>query len=239
MATRARSLVAIAAVLALTVACAGRHPPSAEPVATTPIRHLVIIYQENISFDHYFGTCPHAANIDGQPFTAKPDTPAVDGLTSDLLAHNLNSVQPMRLGGPGHQVTCDQNHEYQNEQLSANGGAMNRFVEHDEGDPCKPPLFSIPRLVMSHYDGNSVTALWNYAQRYSLNDNFHGTTFGPSAPGHINLVSGQTYGITTKFMPGGKQFPPHMVIDDTGNAAFTSRSKRVLQGSPVGNRPDP
>jgi phospholipase C len=217
MATRARSLAAIAAVLALTVACARHHPPSAEPAATTPIRHLVIIYQENISFDHYFGTYPHAANIDGQPFTAKPDTPAVDGLTPDLLTHNPNSVQPMRLGGPGQQVTCDQNHEYQNEQLSANGGAMNRFVEHDEGDPCKPPLFSIPGLVMSYYDGNSVTALWNYAQRYSLSDNFHGTTFGPSAPGHINLVSGQTHGITTKFMPGGKPFPPHMVIDDTGN----------------------
>jgi len=221
MATRARSLAAIAAVLALTVACAGRHAPSAEPAASTPIRHLVVIYQENISFDHYFGTYPHSANIDGQPFTAKPDTPAIDGLTPDLLTHNPNSVQPMRLGGLGQQVTCDQNHEYQNEQLSANGGAMNRFVEHDEGDPCKPPLFSIPGLVMSYYDGNSVTALWNYAQRYSLSDNFHGTTFGPSAPGHINLVSVQTYGITTKFMPGGKPFPPHMVIDDTGNGQGT------------------
>jgi phospholipase C len=75
MATRARSLAAIAAVLALTVACAGRDPPSPEPAATTPIRHLVIIYQENISFDHYFGTYPHAANIDGQPFTPNPGNP--------------------------------------------------------------------------------------------------------------------------------------------------------------------
>ena len=98
---------------------------------------------------------------------------------------------------------------------------MDRFVEHTEGDPCKTPLFSVPGLVMGYYDGNSVTALWNYAQRYSLGDNFHGTIFGPSAPGHISLVSGQTHGLTTKFMPGGKPFPPHMVIDNTGNGQGT------------------
>jgi phospholipase C len=190
-------------------------------VAATPIRHLVVIFQENISFDHYFGTYPRAANVDGQPFAARPDTPAVDGLTPDLLTHNPNSVQPLRLAGPGQQVTCDQHHEYQAEQLSANGGAMDRFVEHDEGDPCSPPLFSIPGLVMGYYDGNSVTALWNYAQHYSLSDNFHDTTFGPSSPGHINLVSGQTHGLTKKFMPGGQPFPPHMVVDEAGNGQGT------------------
>jgi hypothetical protein len=66
---------------------------------------------------------------------------------------------------------------------------------------------------MSYYDGNSVTALWNYAQRYSMSDNSHGTVFGPSAPGHIDLVSGQTHGVTNKFMPSGQPFPPHMVVD--------------------------
>ena len=103
MANRLRSLAANAAVLALTLACAGPRPspPSAEPAPTTPIRHLVVIWQENISFDHYFATYPHAANIDGTSFAAKPDTPAVDGLTPDLLTHNPNSVRPMRLGGPG------------------------------------------------------------------------------------------------------------------------------------------
>ena len=223
MASRLRSLAANAAVLALALACAGPHPttPNAEPAPATPIRHLVVIWQENISFDHYFATYPHAANIDGAPFTAKPDTPAVDGLTPELLTHNPNSVQPMRLGGPGQQVTCDQDHEYQAEQLAADGGAMDRFVEHTEGDPCKAPLFSIPGLVMGYYDGNSVTALWNYAQRYALSDNFHGTIFGPSTPGHINLISGQTHGVVKKFMPDGKPFPPHMVIDDAGNGQGT------------------
>ena len=48
--------------------------------ASTPIKHVVVIFQENVSFDHYFGTYPNAANTDGQTFHAAPDTPAVDGL---------------------------------------------------------------------------------------------------------------------------------------------------------------
>jgi phospholipase C len=215
---RVAAVSRFAAVLALVAACAHRPAtPGAEPPTATPIHHLVVVFEENVSFDHYFGTYPHAANTDGQPFNARPDTPAVDGLTPVLLTHNPNSVQPMRLGGPGQQVTCDQDHAYLAEQSAFNGGAMDRFVEHDEGEPCLPPAFNVPGLVMGYYDGNTVTALWNYAQHYSMSDNFYNTTFGPSTPGHINLISGQTHGVASKFMPGGQPFPPHTVIDDAGN----------------------
>jgi phospholipase C len=212
----------VAVAVGLVSACGHRPATSStEPATATPIRHLVVIFEENVSFDHYFGTYPHATNIDGQPFTARPDTPAVDGLTAELLTRNPNAVQPTRLGGSGQQVTCDQDHAYLAEQLSFNGGAMNRFVEHDEGAPCTPPAFNAPGLVMDYYDGNSVTGLWNYAQHFSMSDNFYNTTFGPSSPGHINLVSGQTHGVTTKFMPGGQPFPQHMVIDDAANGQGT------------------
>ena len=50
-------------------------------------------------------------------------------------------------------------------------------------------------LVMGYFDGNTVTALWNYAQYFALNDNSYGTTFGPSSPGVVNTVSGQTNGV--------------------------------------------
>jgi phospholipase C len=49
---------------------------------------------------------------------------------------------------------------------------------------------------MGHYDGNTVTALWNYAQPYAMDDNSFGTTFGPSTIGAINLISGQTNGVS-------------------------------------------
>src|SRR5258707_9432260 len=50
--------------------------------------------------------------------------------------------------------------------------------------------------VMGYYDGNTVTGLWNYAQFFAMSDNSYSTTFGPSTPGVINLVSGQTNGTT-------------------------------------------
>src|ERR1700683_3355850 len=50
----------------------------------TPIKHLVVIFDENESFDHYFGTYPYAANTDGTRFVAKPGTPKVDGRYSKI-----------------------------------------------------------------------------------------------------------------------------------------------------------
>src|SRR5262245_60984868 len=93
------------------------------------IRHAVIIFQENVSFDHYFATYPNAANTDGTTFTAKAGTPLVNGLfKGGLLDHNPNSVQPFRLGH-SEAVTCDQDHNYPDEQKAFNAGAMNKFVE--------------------------------------------------------------------------------------------------------------
>jgi phospholipase C len=215
-----RSALVFVSVLVLTcLSCS-----SVQPLTATPIQHFVVIFQENISFDHYFGTYPNATNVDGQRFTPLPGTPAVDGLTTELLTHNPNKFQPVRLGGPAQQVTCDQDHEYRAEQLAFNGGAMDKFVEYTEYigvAHCPPPLFRAPGLVMDYYDGNSVTALWNYAQHFAMNDNSYDTTFGPSAPGAINLVSGQTHGVVKEFMPGGKPFPADNVIENAGKGQGT------------------
>jgi phospholipase C len=51
-------------------------------------------------------------------------------------------------------------------------------------------------LVLGYFDGNTVTALWNYAQYFAMSDNSYGTTFGPSTPGLLNLVAGNTYPAT-------------------------------------------
>src|SRR5215472_9625904 len=83
---------------------------------TTPIKHLVIIFGENISFDHYFGTYPRALNPQGEPpFTPKANTPKVNGLTPFLLTHNANSTQPFRLGR-SMEMTCDNDNHYADEQ---------------------------------------------------------------------------------------------------------------------------
>ncbi len=169
------------------------------PETTTPIKHLVVIFQENVSFDHYFATYPYATNPAGEPaFTAKAGTPAVNGLTAGLLTHNPNSVQPTRIDR-SQSLTCDMDHNYGAEQQAFDHGLMDKFVQYTDSGDCSVNYTSEyyrPGLVMDYYDGNTVTALWNYAQNFAMSDNSYNTTFGPSTPGVLNLVSGETGGAT-------------------------------------------
>ncbi len=171
----------------------GGHKSDAGRTAT-PIKHLVVIFQENVSFDHYFGTYPNAANAAGEPaFNAAHGTPGVNGLTDDLLNNNPNTANPQRLDR-SEPLTCDQGHGYKQEQQAFDGGLMDKFVQFTDVESCNPPDISKPGLVMDYYDGNTVTGLWNYAQHFAMSDNSYNTTFGPSTPGALNLVSGQTHG---------------------------------------------
>ena len=137
----------------------------------TPIKHVIVIYQENVSFDHYFATYPNAKNPAGEPkFVARKGTPQVNGLNETLLTRNPNSSQPQRLGRD-EALTCDQDHHYGDEQAAMNGGLMDKFVEETNRESCTSPQFYKPGLVMDYYDGNTVTALWNYAQYFSMSDN--------------------------------------------------------------------
>jgi len=176
----------------------------------TPIKHLVVIFQENVSFDHYFGTYPNAANPQGEPaFYARPDTPTVNGLAGALLNNNPNllnagngtgATNPFRLDR-SQAATADQGHNYGPEQAAAHFGLMDLFplkVGTAGPPPNAPPqIVATKGLNLGYYDGNTVTALWNYAQHFAMSDNSYDTVFGPSTPGLMNLVSGQTNGVTT------------------------------------------
>ncbi|CAG9000694.1 MAG: Non-hemolytic phospholipase C [Candidatus Celerinatantimonas neptuna] len=165
----------------------------------TPIKHVVVIFQENISFDHYFGTYPHAKNPPGEPaFYAKANTPAVNGLTHELLAENPNRYNPFRMAR--NQEPCDQDHGYEAEQDAYNGGLVNQFVSATGNKSSR----QCQRQVMGYYDGNTVTALWNYAQNFAMSDNSYGTIFGPSTPGALNLVAGRTSTALPANTPGIK-----------------------------------
>jgi phospholipase C len=168
----------------------------------TPIKHVVVIFQENVSFDHYFGTYPHAFNLPGEtPFEAKEGTPESNTLlSSGLLFNNPNKANPFRVP-PSVPVTCDEDHNYNDEQAAAHGGLMDMFVEKLS---CNDKVLG-PASTMGYYDGNTVTAMWNYAQYFAMSDNSWGTTFGPSTPGALNLVAGNTFpGTLFPTKPNGK-----------------------------------
>jgi len=190
-------LLALTTALGPTVmpAFADSKAPSKDAPSATPIKHLVVIFQENVSFDHYFGTYPVATNPAGEPkFVASPNTPTVNGLGNALLNANPNrnpangagASNPFRLDR-SQAVTSDQDHNYLAEQQAFDSGLMDLFpLDTGSGGSS---------IVMGYYDGNTVTAEWNYAQSFAMSDNSYGTTFGPSTPGVINLVSGQTNGV--------------------------------------------
>jgi phospholipase C len=172
----------------------------------TPIKHVVVLFDENESFDHYFGTYPFAANTDGSQFSAKPGTPKVNGLytkitkngpVGPLLTSNPNQYNPQRLTH-SEALTCDENHSYFPEQEAVDNGADDKYVQFTgSSSTCNvnaPAEFASPGLVMDYFDGNTVTALWNYAQNYAMSDNNYDTNYGPSTPGALNLISGDDGG---------------------------------------------
>src|SRR5471032_1266117 len=152
--------LSIAAITAapVPVRADGRNAPT---VATaTPIQHVVVIFQENVSFDHYFATYPNAANPSGEtPFQVRSDTRSVNNLAAaGLLTDNPNSVNPFRLS-PADAVTCDQNHDYGAEQKAFDAGLMDKFPEDTgSGGPGCNDLGLGTGVVMGYFDGNTTTA---------------------------------------------------------------------------------
>jgi phospholipase C len=248
----ATSLVALLVAGQLAIPAAASAQEDGARTAT-PIKHVVVIFGENISFDHYFGTYPYATNPKGEPrFVAASNTPSVNGFTAGLLYNNPNflnaagngagAMNPFRLDR-SEAATADQDHNYAPEQEAFHAGLMDSFPEYT-GTPGPPPTGQTNNgLVMGYYDGNTVTALWNYAQRYALNDNSFGTTFGPSTPGAINLISGQTNGVSDAINAGGKAIDAEdgstTLIGDAdpvGDVCSTTTGAQVsLSGQNVGN----
>ena len=230
-----------------------------EPATATPIKHIVVIFGENVSFDHYFGSYPKAENNSGEtPFkyipsphrghdvantlitpldptkdfaplksenliTANPNGPSGSG-----AAYNgANAANPFRLA-PSQAATADMNHNAKPEQVAYDNGKVDEFPG-STGTAGPPPAVVSPSgaehtkgLVMGYFDGNTVTALWNYANHFALNDNAYTSQFGPSTPGAINLISGQTNGFaqyTNVVSNGVILSASHEVFD--GQGGFT------------------
>jgi phospholipase C len=201
----------------------------ATPTAT-PIKYLIVIFDENISFDHYFGTYPNAANPPGEPpFYPRPNTPSVNGFNRTILQKNPNGIAPFRLDR-SQDMTCDNINYYTQEQKAYHGGLMDMFsLLSAPGSGC------LQNLNFGYYDGNTVTALWNYAQYFTLEDNFFASTFGTTVMGHLNLLAGQTHGATPPNI-AGKVVNGSVIsnIDPTDDDC-SSGSTIVMSGPTVGD----
>jgi len=221
--TKILTTTTIAALLITSIFVSSTNWAMADNDGKTPIKHVVVIFQENISYDHYFGTYPNAAG-----FPPKAGTPSSNNYIShpNLLTSNPNLANPFLLTA-AQAITCDMDHGYLDEQKAYDGGLVDKFVQFTgkTGTNCNPD----GSTVMGYYDGSVVTGLWNIAQNFAMSDNSFDTTFGPSTPGALNLVSGQTFGASDENVLNGVVVEdPDPTFDDcSGSGTIAMSGKNV------------
>jgi phospholipase C len=150
------------------------------------IRHVFIIYQENHSFDEYFGTYPGAENL----------------ATALARSHGYRQYDPIGkrwvtpfpltdsdIDSPGHSRGAL--------LAKMDGGASDRYVATEEADGEKAgydpaDAERLGLLTMAHYDCDTIPFLWKYAHAFAMYDNFFQGMTGPSTPGNIEIIAAQS-----------------------------------------------
>jgi phospholipase C len=203
------------------------------PDPLAKIGHIVVIFQENRSFDSMFGNFPGANGLanagdkaiqigpDGKPYKTLPQPfdSHIDAVDPRFPANLPNKPFDMARYVPIGDKTGDTIHAFYHEQMQINAGRMDRFVEVSNG----------AGLVMGYYD-ISKTFLWKMAKQYTLGDAMFHSAFGGSFLNHAFLVCSCAFrwpeapaGLVAKVGPGGAMIENGRVTPD-GYAVNTSRS---------------
>ncbi|HTV05534.1 MAG TPA: alkaline phosphatase family protein [Acidobacteriaceae bacterium] len=169
---------------------AGAKPdPDQELVANlrAHIHHVFLIYQENRSFDSYFGSFPGADNL----ATAEART---HGFRQwDAIGHEW--ITPFLLKAAD---TADADHSREALLAKSDHGRMDNYIGYEEKHLVEVSMASpqfarqVGILTMAHEDCHTVPFLWMYAHRFALYDHIFQAMYGPSTPGNIDLIAGQT-----------------------------------------------
>jgi phospholipase C len=162
------------------------------------IKYVFILYQENRSFDSYFGTFPGADGLYSQPPEKTPgfEQPIVD------LDGSIQIVQPFRIGPVEFAAdTADVDHAHSRilaKMDTIDGRArMDRFAiaEERKRSPIGAPTLEEKRygeLTMAHEDCDTVPFLWRWASRFVLYDHVFQEMAGPSTTGNLSIIAAQT-----------------------------------------------
>jgi phospholipase C len=162
------------------------------------IKYVFVIYQENRSFDSYFGTFPGADGLFSRP--AK-DTPGFDQPLIDT-AGRVITIHPFRIG-PAQYAADTDDIDHSHSRIVAKMDVVNdkprmdRFavVEERKHTPFGRPSLAAQQfgeLAMAYEDCDTVPLLWRYADRFVLFDHIFQLTAGPSTPGNLSIIAAQT-----------------------------------------------
>lgn len=132
-----------------------------------PIQHIIIVMQENRTFDNYFWTYPGQVGYD--PALCMPVNPSFP---------SEGCVRPTRASSTA--LSGDLPHDWRSSWASYNNGSMNGFLAAANGNPA----------VMEYYDNRSIPYLWYYAEHYVLADEFFSSVKSYSQPNHWYMMAG-------------------------------------------------
>ena len=186
-------VVALCAAVGIVVAADGVGPspkiPSAQAAPTTlrgihRIRHVIVIMQENRSFDSYFGTYP---GVDGIPMKDGDPTVCLPTETGKRCIEPFHDRHDMNAGGP---------HSLRDAAIDIAGGEMSGFVERQQRglrhclQSFNPACTEGSRLdVMGYHDGRDIPNYWAYARNFVLQDHMFEPNASWSLPAHLFMVS--------------------------------------------------
>jgi phospholipase C len=197
------SFTVMAAAPVFTMVQASAESESEGGGTRSPIKHTIILYQENISFDHYFGTYGHGSN----------GIPAGSTLSYTNGTQTWGPYAPTQLPGTTQSRTCDVDHSYTDMIRMVNHGAMDKFLSafsppaqgNDKivgpaatcptFETLTPPGAGATALANAYYTGTAgdpnapLQNYWKLASQYTLADNFFQGVYGPSTPGAQWLVA--------------------------------------------------
>jgi phospholipase C len=204
----------VRAVAALVVLGAGLGPQVAVatgPVPRTPIGHLLVLMQENHTFDNYFGTYPGADGI--PPGTCMPVDPHASG---------SRCIRPWHIGT---KPIEDLDHSSSTFAAQYDGGRLDGFVKAIDARN------ESGRQAMGYYDGRDLPYYWNLADRYTLFDRFFSSATNGSLDNHLYWISGKATDVS-KLAPGQGLDPGPPTIFDELQAAGVSWRFYVQNYSP-------
>jgi phospholipase C len=186
------------------------------------VKYVFVLFQENRSFDFHFGTFPGAdglfshppaatagfiqpiVNTDGSPTTISPflirqAVVDINGKTVPLYPADTDSVDHTH-AGINNSLDIDANRVARNDRYALNEEGLTTLKGQIVGRTTLQPATSSPtllqkqraELVMAHIDCDTIPFLWQYADRFTLLDNFHATIIGPSTPNALAMIAGQS-----------------------------------------------
>jgi phospholipase C len=155
--------------------------PRASPTANSlPIKHVIVLVQENHTFDNYFGTYPGANGITN--YSALPSTPGGPPVNKPFLL-------------PDTPLTKNLNNSWASAHQAYANGTMDGFVEAQGSN-----------VTMGYYDYHSIPYYWDYASQFVLMDNFFTSVMAASLPNHLYIIAGQSGGLTSDERYGSLNF---------------------------------